>query len=95
MGLSVFISTIGYSQKNSQKQQVLNCIIGESFKVLIGTYTFYSNGTFSYKQGNPYPGYWEGTWKYVSGNKVQINKTWLKKTSTITVTKYCEIEGLL
>ncbi len=81
-------------KKINQKRQVLNCLIGASFKSF-GTYTFYSNGTFSYEQPNPYPGYWKGTWEYIGGNKVRIKKTWIGKTSIITVSSYCEVFDLI
>lgn len=79
---------------NEEKQRVIGCLIG-SFQGNWGTYTFYSNGFFSWEvNSGPYQQYREGKWKYIGGNKVKIYKTWIGKSATITVSKYCEVFGL-
>jgi hypothetical protein len=79
---------------NEEKQRIIGCLIG-SFKGSWGTYTFYSNGFFSWEvNSGPYQQYREGKWKYVGGNKVKVYKTWIGKSATITVSKYCEVFGL-
>jgi hypothetical protein len=85
------------SQKsNEEKEKIMGCLIGDSFKGVMGTYSFSSNGVFSYEQQGVYAGYWEGRWKYSGSNKIKINKSWLNENCcyTITVSKYCEVFNL-
>lgn len=79
---------------NQDKNRVIDCLVG-SFKGDWGTYTFYSNGFFSWEvSSGPYQQYREGKWKYIGNNKVKVYKDWIGKSTTITVSKYCEIFGL-
>jgi hypothetical protein len=78
----------------NDRERVTGCLIG-SFDGAWGTYSFSSNGVFSWEvNSGPYRQYREGTWKFIGGNKVKLNKTWISKSGTITISKYCEVFGL-
>jgi hypothetical protein len=88
------ITLVSFAQKkgnNAQKKQVIDCLCSYNY-TQFGTYSFNKNGTFEYQQPKPYPLYKTGTWSYVSGNKVKINKTWLGKSSIVTIGEDCTIE---
>ena len=84
-----------WEKDNEEKEKIMGCLIG-SFKGVMGTYSFSSNGVFSYEQHGVYAGYWEGRWKFSGSNKIKINKSWLNENCcyTITVSKYCEVFNL-
>jgi hypothetical protein len=76
------------------KERVMGCLIG-SFNGSWGTYSFSSNGVFSWEvNSGPYQQYRIGTWKFIGGNEVKIYKKWISKSGTIKISKYCEIFGL-
>ncbi len=77
-----------------ERERITGCLVG-SVDGSWGTYTFSSNGVFSWEVNTgPYQQYREGTWKYIGGNKVKLNKSWIPRSGTITISKYCEIFGL-
>lgn len=77
-----------------EKERITGCLVG-SVDGSWGTYNFSSNGVFSWEVNTgPYQQYREGTWKYIGGNKVKLNKSWIPRSGTITISKYCEIFGL-
>lgn len=77
-----------------EKERITGCLVG-SVDGSWGTYNFSSNGVFSWEVNTgPYQQYREGTWKYIGGNKVKLNKKWIPRSGTITISKYCEIFGL-
>jgi len=77
-----------------ERERITGCLVGE-FNGSWGTYTFSSNGTFSWEvNSGPYQQYRTGTWKYIGGNKVKLYKSWLSRSGTITISKYCEVFGL-
>ena len=95
--LVILIVTISFAQKKpsksvaSQKSRIVNCLCSNTY-TQFGTYTFYKNGTFDYEQPRPYPLFKTGTWSYVSGNKVKINKTWLGKSQVVSVDSDCNLD---
>ena len=89
--------SVSYCQKkqskpvSSQKNRITNCLCSYTY-TQFGKYTFYRNGKFDYVQPKPYPLYKTGTWTYLGGNKVKINKTWLGKSEIVTVDQDCNID---
>lgn len=91
---AILIASISYAQKKSsgsQKARITNCLCSYTFSHYIAKYKFYKNGKYEYQQSNPYPLYKTGTWSYLSGNKVKINKPWIGKSETVTVDENCDI----
>lgn len=81
-------------KNEEEKERITGCLVG-NVEGSWGTYSFSSNGVFSWEVNTgPYQQYREGTWKYIGGNKVKLNKNWIPRSGTITISKYCEIFGL-
>ena len=81
-------------KNEEEKERITGCLVG-NFDGDWGTYSFSSNGVFSWEVSTgPYQQYREGTWKYIGGNKVKLNKSWIPRSGTITISKYCEVFGL-